>query len=175
VLFLFAVLCKKYLDSVSATEQAVLWRFTLIPDDSWHLVQYHWVFTKHRLWDIHFFARREFWGFHSEGVSSRGLLDCGAMYCCGRIPTFRRSTFPPSSLHPEYGGSLELRNVGILPQRYTASQPKRPSLETSLSILSFNIGDIFLGLFSPKEAFCCTSLYAVSFSTCRANIPEFST
>jgi len=27
-------------------------------------------------------------------------------------------------LHPECGGSMELWNVGILPQDYTASQPK---------------------------------------------------
>jgi hypothetical protein len=29
--------------------------------------------------------------------SSRGLLGCDAMQCCGRIPTFRRSMLPPSS------------------------------------------------------------------------------
>jgi hypothetical protein len=28
-------------------------------------------------------------------------------------------------LHPEEGGSMDLRNVGILPQYYTASQPRR--------------------------------------------------
>jgi hypothetical protein len=38
---------------------------------------------------------------------------------------------PPSSLHPECGGSMGLWNVGILPQHYTASQSRRPRLETS--------------------------------------------
>jgi len=36
----------------------------------------------------------------------------------------------PSSLHPEDGGSKVFRNVGILPRRYTASQPKRLRHET---------------------------------------------
>jgi len=31
-------------------------------------------------------------------------------------------------LHPEDGGSMDLWNVGILPQHYTASHPKRPRL-----------------------------------------------
>jgi hypothetical protein len=35
------------------------------------------------------------------------------------------------SLHPEDGGSMFLRNLGILPHRYTESQPKRPRLESS--------------------------------------------
>jgi hypothetical protein len=34
-------------------------------------------------------------------------------------------------LHPEDGGCMDLRNVGILPQHYTASQTRRPRLETS--------------------------------------------
>jgi hypothetical protein len=34
-------------------------------------------------------------------------------------------------LCPEDGGSMDLRNVGIPPQPYTASQPRRPRLETS--------------------------------------------
>jgi hypothetical protein len=33
--------------------------------------------------------------------------------------------------HPEDGDSTVLRNVGILPQHYTASQPRRPRLESS--------------------------------------------
>jgi len=32
--------------------------------------------------------------------------------------------------HPEDGGSLDPWNVGILPQRYTASQLRRPQLES---------------------------------------------
>jgi len=36
-------------------------------------------------------------------------------------------------LHPEDGGSMGLWNAGILPQHYTASQPRRPQTETSSS------------------------------------------
>jgi len=43
--------------------------------------------------------------------------------CCGRIPTFRRTLLP--QFPPDDGGSMVLRNVGIIPQNYTASQPKR--------------------------------------------------
>jgi hypothetical protein len=32
--------------------------------------------------------------------------------------------------NPEDGGSMDLRNIGILPQHYTMSQPRRPRLET---------------------------------------------
>jgi hypothetical protein len=42
-----------------------------------------------------------------------------AVYC-GRISTFQKS------MMPEDGGSMNLSNVGILPQHYTASQPRRP-------------------------------------------------
>jgi len=35
--------------------------------------------------------------------SGRGLLDCDAVYCCGRIPTFRRSMLPPSSGWTRHG------------------------------------------------------------------------
>jgi len=31
--------------------------------------------------------------------------------------------------HPEDGGSMDLRNTGILPQLCTALQPRRPRLE----------------------------------------------
>jgi len=34
---------------------------------------------------------------------------------------------PVLSLHPEYWGSMDLRNVVILPQHHTASQPKKTS------------------------------------------------
>jgi hypothetical protein len=37
------------------------------------------------------------------------------------------------SLHPEDGGNIDLWNVGILPQHYTASQPRRHWLESWLS------------------------------------------
>jgi hypothetical protein len=39
----------------------------------------------------------EFWGFHGSEDSSRGLLGCDAVWCCGRIPTYQRSMLPPSS------------------------------------------------------------------------------
>jgi hypothetical protein len=35
--------------------------------------------------------------------------------------------------HNAGGGSMDLRNVGILPQHCTAFQPRRPRLETSPS------------------------------------------
>jgi len=35
------------------------------------------------------------------------------------------------NLHPEDGGNRDLRNTDILPQRYTALQPRRPRLESS--------------------------------------------
>jgi len=33
------------------------------------------------------------------------------------------------AFRPEDGGSMDLRNVGILPQHYTASQPQRPRIK----------------------------------------------
>jgi hypothetical protein len=36
-----------------------------------------------------------------------------------------------SRVHPEDGGSTDLWNVGILPQHYTTSQPRRPRSEIS--------------------------------------------
>jgi hypothetical protein len=36
------------------------------------------------------------------------------------------------NLHPEDVGSIDFWNVGILPQHYTASQPRRPRLEKVL-------------------------------------------
>jgi len=59
----------------------------------------------------------------------------------------RSQTLPPSctsglymcpffphchSLHPEDGGSNVIQNVGILPQHYMATQPRRPQLEPLL-------------------------------------------
>jgi len=37
------------------------------------------------------------WGFHGGEDSSRSLLSCEDVQCCGRIPTFRRTLLPPSS------------------------------------------------------------------------------
>jgi hypothetical protein len=43
--------------------------------------------------------------------------------------------------HRGDGGSRALRNVGILPQHYTASQPRRPWLESKSKWLhKFNVG-----------------------------------
>jgi hypothetical protein len=41
------------------------------------------------------------------------------LWCCGRVPTFQIYR-----LRPLYGGSMDVWNVGILPQHYT-SQPRR--------------------------------------------------
>jgi len=61
--------------------------------------------------------------FNGSDISSRGLLDCDAVYLCGRIPTFRRSMLPLFSGWNEDGDSVVLRNVGIPPQHYTVSEP----------------------------------------------------
>jgi hypothetical protein len=60
------------------------------------------------------------------------------VYCCSRIPTFRKSMAVTIfvSLHLEDGGNTILRNVGILSQHYTASQPRRTRLETENPQLS---------------------------------------
>jgi hypothetical protein len=56
-------------------------------------------------------------------------MDCDAVWCCGMIPTFRRTLLPPpSGWRHEDGGSMGPRNVAILPQHYTASQLRRPRL-----------------------------------------------
>jgi len=54
-----------------------------------------------------------------------------------------------SSLHPEDGGSMGLRNVGIIPQLYMASQARRPGLN-----LHSRYGESlksFTGLHSPHS------------------------
>jgi len=43
----------------------------------------------------------------------------------------RRKPDVDLNLHPEDRGSMDRRNVGILPQHYTASQTRRPRLESS--------------------------------------------
>jgi len=48
-----------------------------------------------------------------------------------RIPTFRRTFLPPSSLHPEDGGRKVDRNDSILPQHYTASQTWKTVVKAS--------------------------------------------
>jgi hypothetical protein len=44
---------------------------------------------------------------------------------------FRKEIVDVISLHPEERGRKTPRNAGILPQKSTASQPKRPRLEIS--------------------------------------------
>jgi len=58
----------------------------------------------------------DIWGFHGDENSNRGLLGCD----------------------PEDGGSMVLRNVGILPQKYTASKPRWP--EDGSSMILRNVG-----------------------------------
>jgi hypothetical protein len=47
--------------------------------------------------------------------------------------------YPTTTLHgittqkTEDGGSMDFRNVGILPQQYTASQPRRLKMEAALT------------------------------------------
>jgi hypothetical protein len=38
-----------------------------------------------------------FEAFNGGDVSSRGLVGCDPVWCCGRIPVFQRSMLPPSS------------------------------------------------------------------------------
>jgi hypothetical protein len=67
--------------------------------------------------------------------TSSSLAHCKAPYA--RLEVFTAVKIPvgviwvvtPCSVVEEDGGSVYLRNVGILPQHYTASQPKRPRLE----------------------------------------------
>jgi hypothetical protein len=49
---------------------------------------------------------------------------------------FRWNVLPPTSLHHEHGGSMDLWNVGILPQHYTVPQPS----EDGGSIDLWNVG-----------------------------------
>jgi len=47
------------------------------------------------------------------------------------------SVYQDILMERQYGGNEALRNVGILPQHYTTSQPRRPRLESS-SFRSFS-------------------------------------
>jgi hypothetical protein len=53
----------------------------------------------------------QIWCCHGGEVSIRGLLGCDAS---------------------EDGVSMDIRNVGILPQRYMTSQPTRPRIDCYL-------------------------------------------
>jgi hypothetical protein len=46
---------------------------------------------------------------------------------------------PPPSLHPGDGNSMALRNVGVLPQQYTASQPRRTRTKVTVSVLAATV------------------------------------
>jgi len=62
--------------------------------------------------------------FTTMEESGRGLLGCGAVHWCGRIPSFQMTSLPPTSLRPEDGSSRDIRNVSNLWHHYTASQPR---------------------------------------------------
>jgi len=47
---------------------------------------------------------------------------------CNIVVRYQRFGDPYSLQDPQDGGSMDLRNVGILPQHYTASQLRRPRL-----------------------------------------------
>jgi hypothetical protein len=99
----------------------------------------------------------EIWGFHGGKYSSRRLLGCDSVQCCGRIPTFRRALLSPSCRIPTFrrpccfqlqgddGGSRVLRNIGILPQNYTASQIRRPRIEFNYGLYVYTINPTFTG------------------------------
>jgi hypothetical protein len=60
---------------------------------------------------------------------SRFFRAVNTMQGCGGIQTFQKSMLPPSSgWSDEDGGSIDLWNVGILPQHCTASQCRSPGL-----------------------------------------------
>jgi hypothetical protein len=56
---------------------------------------------------------------------------CFGSPCCfhlqGELADMGENGIPATS-HPEDEGSMDLRNVGILPQHFTASQSRRPRL-----------------------------------------------
>jgi len=61
----------------------------------------------------------EIWGFHGTEDSSQGLL---GLWCC--VVLGQDTNLP-------VGSNKVFQNVGIIPQHYTASQPRRPQLESS--------------------------------------------
>jgi hypothetical protein len=56
----------------------------------------------------------EFRGFHGGDVSSRGLLCCDAVQCCGRIPSFQRSMLSPSSPHHSIKWHHHTENLDLI-------------------------------------------------------------
>jgi hypothetical protein len=92
------------------------------------------------------------WGFHGGDVSRRSLLVSDAVYCCGRIPTFRRS-----APHREDGGSTELRNVGTRrhnPEDLSLKHHRLESLKTRKSTFS-----LICTCYRKQNLFCVTFLY----------------
>jgi hypothetical protein len=79
-------------------------------------------------WQLRDIGRRlktvtnHFWGFHGREVSSRSGLWRRAVFVVG----YHRFRGPCC---PRDGGSMDLWNDGILPQHYTAPQPRRNVLE----------------------------------------------
>jgi len=79
-------------------------------------------------WDITSDSLYEISDFHGGEDKSRCFLSCAVVGY--------QSFDDPYYLHfqgefPEDGGNKALRNVGILPQNHTATQPGRSRLETS--------------------------------------------
>jgi len=73
----------------------------------------------------------EIWGFHGGDCSSRGLLGCDTVWCCGRIATLQSSMLPPSSLHPEDEGSLVLVTLVF----YHNTAPRHNPEDLDLNVL----------------------------------------
>jgi len=100
---------------------------------------------------------------------------------------FQRTILPSSSSHPEDVRSKVLRNVGSLPQHYTASQRRRPRLESdfvfsvlemyatltaelvpsfSLASISFAILQLLTHVFHQKlPSFAITPISLIVFGT----------
>jgi len=78
-------------------------------------------------WDLGFFCSED---------SSQGFLGCDTVQCCRRLPVFQMTLPLPSSNiwnigillqpYPASQNMLALQNIGIITQRYTESQPRRP-------------------------------------------------
>jgi hypothetical protein len=120
---------------------------------------------------------RVFWDFHGRDISSRGLLGCDSCNVVIGYQRFRDSCcfhlLSSSHFHPEDGGSLGLRNVGILPQHYVMSQSSKPRPEVA-ELISAYTSDVRRKLQShsvivPRElgSFClvkrlpwCIELYS---------------
>jgi len=91
-------------------------------------IQYWWYLSRTQQREIiKLEGEYEIWGLHC-GEDSSCLLGCNAVQCCGRMPLFWRTLL--HLFDPEDGGSNVLQNNGIILYHYTASQPRRPQLES---------------------------------------------